>query len=216
MSRETRCWAGLPDECCIAGRLASSFLHYPSLLMHINSTHLVPYFAEWLSRYRWDHCVTLTTRNPCSEETLRRRFERQFVRRLEGRTGGFVSWFWAAERTYFGHSHIHALVGGTVALRGSDVARAWKGGFSRCGVLRSRDCAIAYVVKEIGNVSASVDGGSPDFNFDVSRRLLHPPSASHHCRSAPTFYGPTRARARTRGSTVDFGISLLESPDDAG
>jgi hypothetical protein len=67
--------------------------------------------ARWIAERRWHTFATLTFETEVDEPTAAKEFER-YVRRLEQRSLGWVSYFAvAAKSPAFGRVHLHAVLG---------------------------------------------------------------------------------------------------------
>jgi hypothetical protein len=103
-------------------------------------------WVEFLLRFRWSHCLHLTTRYANTKERLEAEF-RRLVRRLERVTQGPLGGFLALEKTTDGHLHAHALIAGSESLPVKRLEKAWEKGFSRIHRVRRRKAVIRYATK---------------------------------------------------------------------
>ena len=104
--------------------------------------------GDFIALYRWDHWVTLTPRNcKITPPALWSEFEHGFIRRLERRGGGRVTWFAACERGAGGVHHVHAVLAGTSALSIDTVAAAWTRGRTKVEVYDPSRSGAQYAAK---------------------------------------------------------------------
>jgi hypothetical protein len=122
-------------------------------------------WGDFLATFAWCHFVTLTLRQPCSPERLRRRFLDQWIRRLASMTQTSPPYFFAIEETCAGWPHVHALVAATAALTTARLESAWDYGFTDVREYDASRGGAHYVVKGIGRTCEL---------YDVSRRLPSP------------------------------------------
>lgn len=103
-------------------------------------------WVEFLLRFRWSHCLHLTTRYANTKERLEAEF-RRLVRRLERVAQGPLGGFLALEKTTEGNLHAHALIAGSDALHVKRMEKAWEKGFSRIHRVRHRRAVVRYATK---------------------------------------------------------------------
>lgn len=82
-----------------------------------------------LSRYEWEHYITLTARFKTAPDHLLKQFS-LFVRRLERITQLPVYSFAIVERGNVNQPHLHALLSNTAKLRSDQLRRCWKLGIT--------------------------------------------------------------------------------------
>jgi len=122
--------------------------------------------AGWydlLSRHRWDHAVTLTTRYALGRRQFSEAIEQRYVRRLARTAQHRIAWFAVFEPTMAGQWHSHLLLGGTQGLPQRKIQRAWTDGFTSVDTLLDPCPAIRYAIKYIDR--------DPD-SFALSRRWI--------------------------------------------
>ena len=105
----------------------------------------------YLARYRWDHALVLTSREPRSTWSFRRQFTERMVPALERLVGQSVAFFWAVEGrgTEDSRHHLHALIAGTADLPVTAVRSAWRAGTTDVKRYDYRRDAARYVAKGI-------------------------------------------------------------------
>lgn len=104
-----------------------------------------------LARYRWDHALVLTSRDPRSTWSFRRQFTERMVPALERLAGQSIAFFWAVEGrgTEDSRHHLHALLAGTTALPVTALRAAWRAGITDVKRYDYRRDAARYVAKGI-------------------------------------------------------------------
>jgi len=126
-------------------------------------------YGAWLNKYKWDHFVTLTTEHSMSEHRLLRKFQDQFVRRLDKVAQRPISWFYVVEYSANREPHLHVLLWANGKLSRRQLETAWKLGYTE---VRAYDRSLGgtyYVTK-------TVTTSHPD-NYNFSRRLPPPRDA---------------------------------------
>ena len=113
-------------------------------------------WGRWLSRFPWDHFVTLTFRTRADPDCARRRFAR-WIRDLERRAQGQVLWAVAPEWTMVNHVHLHCLLSGTCDLDRRAIESSWLPGFVRSDRYDDRRGASYYLAKAIEDEWCEVD-----------------------------------------------------------
>lgn len=136
--------------------------------------------AEHLSRYEWDHFVTLTTRNALAADGLMRAMKNRFLRCLARKAQKSLTWFYVVEggEPLGGHHHLHALVQGTGGLTTRAIERSWPLGFTRVVRYSQRRGAAWYVAMHLRNPAA---------DWDLSRRIVRRPETLRCGRHTPEF-----------------------------
>lgn len=92
----------------------------PRRVSYINAA-----WGHWLTRYEWDHYLTLTFSREGTQQGARRAAGR-YLGRLARAVGGPVPFFWGTEYGGAGgRLHLHALTANTGDLSYSELREAW-------------------------------------------------------------------------------------------
>lgn len=92
----------------------------PRRVSYINAA-----WGQWLTRYEWDHYLTLTFSREGTQQGARRAAAR-YLKRLAREVGGPVPFFWGTEYGGAGgRLHLHALTANTAELPYSELREAW-------------------------------------------------------------------------------------------
>jgi hypothetical protein len=103
-----------------------------------------------LERYLWTHYCTLTYDSAVPLDRWRRDFTNTFIRRLARFSQQPVPWFFVIQSSGGAdRPHIHALIAGTQALSGRQLAATWRFGYTRVVRYDPSRSACGYVSREI-------------------------------------------------------------------
>lgn len=112
--------------------------------------------AQWIAERDWDGFATLTFESEVDEIAAAREFEK-YVRRLEQRSGGSVSYFAvAAKSPVFARVHVHAVMGFKRLPPAIAVRKAWHAGLVKINRYEAGRGGNRYIASHVGIPEAEV------------------------------------------------------------